>query len=398
MATRKRRAPAKKAPAKKTNSKISEAQKAASEKRIDQQDTLRGLAASERARQGQPAKRGYSVIDGPALQGAKPTAPKASPEKVLSKGDPGYTIPLDRTKASKQKGDADAPSGLLGLLSIDAPVKQQSAITDPSLYGGGNKNRAAKIAQLMNAVTETQTKNLRDKGNAIWMGAKQIQIRTAGPQRVDPETGKSTTTEQGGDQIYSKDQLMGWLADEAKVAQIKDAAIKAGLDVETYDDVAKLWASVLDTASTAYSMNGQKVTPWSLIQLRGKFAGPNGRAKDRVTTTTNIDEMAPDTARRMFETTAQQALGRAPTKAELDDFIAKAQTIAHDNPSVTRSVSKIGFDGNVESTVNTTTGGGVQDKVQSAAMDQARQSEDYAAYQAAGNYFPMLFEALKSPV
>lgn len=398
MATRKRRAPAKKAVAKKTsNSKITEAQKAASEKRIERQDTLRGLAASQNSQQ---AKTGYSVLDGPTskVKGANPTAPKPSPEKVISKGDPGYTIPLDRTKASKQPGDADAPSGLLAGLSMDMPVKQPSAITDPALYGSSNKNRAAKIAQLMNAVTETQTKNLRDKGNAVWMGPKQIQIRTSGPQRIDPETGKSTTTEQGGDDIYSKDQLMGWLADEAKVAQIKAAANKAGLDVETYDDVAKLWASVLDTASTAYSMNGQKVTPWAMIALRGKFAGANGRPKERVTTTTNIDEMAPETARQMFEQTVSQALGRGATKAEIDDFIAKAQTIAHNNPSVTKSVSQIGFDGNVESTVNTTTGGGVQDKVQSAAMDQARQSEDYAAYQAAGNYFPMLFDALKSPV
>jgi len=398
MATRRRRAPAKKAAAKKTsNSKITEAQKAASEKRIERQDTLRGLGASQTAQQ---SKRGYSVLDGPSskVKGANPTAPKPSPEKVISKGDPGYTIPLDRTKASKQPGDADAPSGLLAGLSLEAPVKQPSALTNPDLYGGGNKDRAAKIAQLMSAITETQTKNLRDKGNAVWMGAKPIKIRTAGPQRIDPETGKSTTTEQGGDDVYSKDQLMGWLADEAKVAQIKAAANKAGLDVETYDDVAKLWASVLDTASTAYSMNGQKVTPWAMIQLRGKFAGANGRPKERVTTTTNIDEMAPETARAMFESAAQQALGRSPTKAELDDFIAKAQTIAHDNPSVTRSVSQIGFDGNVESTVNTTTGGGVQDKAQMAALDAAKQSEDYASYQAAGNYFPMLFDALKSPV
>jgi hypothetical protein len=122
----------------------------------------------------------------------------------------------------------------------------------------------------------------------------------------------------------------------------------------------------------------------------------------RVSTSTTFDEMAPETARGMLEQTAQNLLGRAPTQSELEDFIAKAQTIARQNPTVTTTTSQVGFDGEVEqgTSQSVTKGGGqaVTDKAQAAAQDMAKQDEEYGAYQAAGTYFPLLFDALSSPV
>lgn len=407
MAPRKKpRRPVKKAVAKKANSKIGEAQKASVERRLE-----RDHPRSQPIRP--PDKRGsgdaYTVAEGSA-QGGNPSLSDAARNtgELASKA---MANPANKgVSGAGNRSLADAANKIVGLsapvmkqMQADAKVKreQQNALTQTDLYGGSNKTRAARLAAMQNAYTDTANGKLKEQGQAVWMGPKKVKIRNAGPQRFDPENGSSTTEEVGGDEVLTKSELMSWLGDEDKVNQIMQVAQKAGLAVETYEDAAKLWSSVVDMAASSYSLAGKQVTPWALIQLRGKYAGPDGRMKAKVSTSTNIDEMDPAQARLMFEQTAMQALGRSPSKAEVDDFIAKAQTIAHSNPTVTTTTAQVGFDGkaDTENSSSVTTGqGAAQAKSQLAAMDQAKQSEDYASYQAAGNYFPTLFEALQSPV
>lgn len=391
MATKK---PRKRTAKKTSNSKISEAQQAASEKRIENRDTLRGQSQSEQARLAQG--------------GPKPT--KLEPRTDTPMMGAGKGIDQEKIAARDNTAGKSITEAANKITGLAAPIasqwetnyKAKNPIANPSLYGVSNAKRATNLAERLDAINKVDVAGLKKVGKAVFMGS-QIQnakIRNSGPERFN-EDGSTTSTETV-DKTVSKDELLSWLSDETKVQQIKDAANKAGLAVESYDDIAKLWGSVVDQAATTYSLGGKKVTPWSLIQLRGKHVGPDGKMQDKITVSTSIDEMDPASARLMFEQTAQKALGRAPTKAEIDDFIAKAQTIAHDNPAITTTRQKVGFDGNAEADTQTsTTKGGqqvVQDKATVAAMDQARQSEDYASYQAAGNYFPMLFEALNSPV
>jgi hypothetical protein len=249
----------------------------------------------------------------------------------------------------------------------------------------------------MNAQTAQATQQIKTQGRAVWMGTKSIKIRSQGPQRMD-EGGKDYTMEKGGDDVVTKEELMSWLTDDAKVKQIMAFAQKAGLDVQTYDDAAKLWGSVVDMAASSYSFAGKQVTPWAIIQLRGKNSGPGGRPKDRLVTQKTIDEVSPADARLMFEKSAADQLGRSPTKAEVDDFIAKAQTIAKTHPDISYTTQHMGFDGNVESQDVRNSPGGSQSLQAQAALDQAKQSEDYSSYQAAGVYMPWLMDALASPI
>jgi hypothetical protein len=314
--------------------------------------------------------------------------------------------------ATPQPGDASKPTGLLaglttGIGSMQGEVKGQAAskpkyeAANPSLYGHSTAQSAANLADRITAVNAT-IQQQKQKGNAVYMGmdpnAPLVKIRRSGPERMD-EFGGTTEEQKAQELILTKDQLLGWLADDQKVAQIKAAAEKAGFTVGSYDDVSKLWTAVVSQAASAYSINSQKVTPWALISLRGKYL-VNGRPADRVTTSTSIDEMTPEEARLMAEDSATKLLGRAPTKQELDDFIAKAQTISKQNPAVTKTTHHYDITGNEESQTNVTTGGqqAASAKQQVALEDQMKQSEDYAAFQAAGNYFPMLFDALRSPV
>lgn len=411
MVTRakKPRRPAKKAPAKKatSNSKISQAQKAASEKRIEQ-DTLRGQAGADRASREQ--KNFQKDPNNPALQ-ARTNTPMASSGRGV---DQDKVAARDNVLGTSMQAAAAKIAGLAtGLQKQNKQdeakaanaASPKAAIANPGLYGVSNAKRATNLSDRIAAMNMTLAQ-LKQKGNAVFMGYNQpstgpAKIRTSGPERIDPETGKSYTEEKdaGGHLTATKDELLSWLTDDAKVQQIKDAATKAGITLDNYSDIAKLWTSVVSTAASAYSLSGKPVTPWALIALQGKYM-VNGRPADRVTTSTSVDEMDPAQARLMFEQTAQQALGRAPTKAEVDDFIAKAQTIAKQNPGVTTTTHHMGLDGNEVAQDSITKGGAdvVSAKAQVAAMDQARQSEDYQSYQAAGNYFPMLFDALKAPV
>lgn len=401
MATKRARRPAKKT-AKKTakkvaNSKIQEAQKAA-------QDTLKGQGDADR-------KKRLAAL------AANPNNPKLEPKTSAPMQNAGRGVPqekIDERDNKAGKSMAEAATKLAGLttglqkqaqqqreIAAQAAARSPSAVANPGLYGVSTAKRAANLSERITAIDQT-VQAQKQKGNAVWMGldpnAKTVKIRRSGPERMD-ETGGTTEEQKVGDLILTKDELLSWLTDDAKVQQIKAAAEKAGFTIQSYDDVAKLWTSVVSTAAQAYSVTNKKVTPWGLIALRGKYL-VNGRPADKVTTTTNIDEMDPAQARLMFEQTAQQALGRSPTKAEVDDFIAKAQTIAKQNPSVTTTTTKMNIDGTAGSSTSFSKGGAdvVSAKAQVAAMDQAKQSEEYAAYQAAGNYFPMLFEALRSPV
>jgi hypothetical protein len=394
MVTKRERRPAKKT-AKKTakkpasNSKIAESQKAAT-------DSLKAQSDAEKARLARLAALAKDPKN-PTLE-PKTNTPMASAGKGIDQG----SIAARDSQAGKNM--SDAAQKIVGLAQplVAQAQTEKRAISNPALYGKPAKDRAANLTARITAQQQAMSAANKAKGNAVYMGVetKKVKLPTIGPGRYDDSGSRTEDATTSAEMITSKDELLSWLTDEAKVAQIKAAANKAGIDVQTYDDIAKLWSSVVSTAASSYSLTGKKVTPWSILTLRGKYMGLDGKPADKVTTSTSIDEMDPAQARLMFEQTATQALGRSATKQEIDDFIAKAQTIAKQNPGVTTTTSKMGFDGNITDQTSRTTGGAdvVSAKAQLAAQDQAKQSEDYAAYQAAGNYFPMLFDALSSPV
>lgn len=393
----KKKRPAKRRPAKKT-SKIAEAQQAAV-KRRQERDTLRAQSASEAARRA-----------GAKITADKPTAPQSGTPKVYP-GDPNYPKAPDRTKTSGPGDSKPIKDPLLAGLSmatgVNDPATEQAVasrmrpLANPDLYGTASASRLQRLQDIRAAADQQKLRALSKNDNAVYMGPGKIRYRRSGPRRMD-EYGSDVETIVGGDDIQTKDELMSWLSDPAKVEAIKARALKAGLAVESYEDIAKLWQSVVAQAATTYSRTQKKVTPWALIEMRGKYVGPDGKMKDKVTVSTQIDEMDPAQARGLLEQTASQMLGRAPSQSELDDFIAKAQMIARNNPSVTTTTSRVGFDGEVETgtSQSVTKGGGaaVNAQAQTAAIDMAKQDEDYGAYQAAGTYFPLLFDALSSPV
>ena len=285
--------------------------------------------------------------------------------------------------------------------TIAANKANPNPLADASLYGANAQARADRLSALFDAKNQAKFTQLATAGKAVWMGYthNRVKLRNSGPERMD-ENGNDTTIVGAGDDVRSTDELMSWLADPKTLAQITDAAKKAGFDIQNYDDVAKLWQSVVTQAAQTYSSTKKKVTPWALMSLRGKTL-VNGRPQKKTGISTTVEEMDPAQAKVMIQNTLQQELGRDPKQSEIDDFISKAQTIAQQNPLVQHTSQDVGLDGNPDNTVEVTQSSGGQDvvnaKAQLEAQRLAESAPDYAQFQAAGVMMPWLNEALASP-
>lgn len=337
----------------------------------------------------------------------KKTDQKPKPGQVDPKDPAGRVLaqvqPKPGTAKQEKLGDgkslSQAANKIAGLASgiMQDKAKERAALADPSLYGKPMSQNQGQLDAIRNQRDQAANRLLASKGNAVYMGPASLKLRRRGPERVG-EDGGSLDQVAAGDDVRSKDVLMSWLSDETVFGQIKKRMQDSGLGVATYDDVAKLWEQVVNQAAATYSSTGKKVTPWALLALRGKNM-VGGKPASKTTTSTSIDEMDPANAKAMINKLASDALGREATPAEVEDFIAKAQTIVDQNPQVTQTTTNYGVTGDAESQVSHTSGGMsvAMNRAQQQAQDSLNQSSEHADYQAAGVIMPWLEQALSSP-
>ena len=385
MASRKRRAP---------ESSVVTAQRAASERRKEREQEAKQRQEDARKRAAQRPTQATSVVD--PRTGL--TIPAPGPNR------PGDPVGRGANLAAQGKSDAGLITGLFsGIGKSDptkpAPPEEKRSLADPALFGVSDRAIKKRIVDQRNAIQELKNKKLKAAGGAVYFGPKKEQIRR--PQRGGEFEGGTARIPASVevDDVRNKDELIAMLTDEGQFNEIKKRAQAAGLDVQGYGDVAKLWESVVKQAAAAYSTSGKKVTPWAIMQLMGKQA-VNGRPASKTTTSTSIEDLDPAQARLMVERSATELLGRAPTKAELDDFVSKAQTIAEANPRVTKTTTDYDFAGDPVNQTSTSAGGAevVNARAQVAAQDMMQQDEEYGAFQAAGVLMPWMFDALASPI
>lgn len=307
------------------------------------------------------------------------------------------------------RGLSEAANRIAGLASglmeeRKSAGEKQRALADPKLYGTSDKDIRARLTEQKNALADADInrKKAKEAGQAVYYGTKKTPVRRKQKKEGEFEGGfNRIPAEVDVDDVRTKDELLSWLTDETVFGQIKARMIDAGFpDDMTYDEVAKVWEAAVKDAAAAYSAVGKKVTPWQILSLRAKNLGPGGTPAAKVTTRTDIEELDPAQARLLIEKSATELLGRAPTKEELEDFIAKAQTIARANPRVTKTTTQFDVAGDPINQVSQSTGGMdvVTAKAQTLLDDELKQDEEYGAVRAAGFYMPAMFDALASPV
>ena len=226
---------------------------------------------------------------------------------------------------------------------------------------------------------------------------------------INTPTTTRETVEKTGDKHLTVSAALNqpymW-SDEEQRAQVANA-VKLGLlpAGSTFDDfVSRVWQGAVWRAAKTYdaSQGQRKVTPFDVIDMYGKEAqaglNPNDPNSPNFTgtkteTATSINQLSEGQAWAALRNTLSGMLGRDPSDRELRNFTYKMNGLAAANPTITHTTAQY-KDGQEVSRNSVTSGGFTTEDAAQAAYDNAQQSKEYGAYQAATSYFNSVLSAL----
>lgn len=291
------------------------------------------------------------------------------------------------------------------------------------------------------------------KPTAIYLGKKQLPTT---PDFSSPLNGKAsekayghnTGPVQGDLNTVMKEFANASIADQREMAALLAMAGYTGQSVDlshineyvqstTLPDIEAAYANLLQDAASRYGA-GQSITPNQLLQnaikyrlhaagvdwhgslndiwdnksnslkldlpgIRQSVVPKDGQTKTLTSTSVSRDIMDPQDAKGLTRAMLQQELGRDPTQAEFEDFVAMLQHAQHANPSTSTTSSTQRYDASLGQWVSagsdTTTHSGISAQgLQELAQEKAQQNPDWAEWQAVGTYAPALFNALGATV
>lgn len=171
----------------------------------------------------------------------------------------------------------------------------------------------------------------------------------------------------------------------------------------TFRSTAGLWNKAVDYARAA-AANGQKVTPWDVIDgiQSGKGPGSDGSGGSgggsftSTSTSTAYSKTSKSTGERLLNTVLSAYLGREASEKEIKNFMARLNGQEESTPTnvSTSTTTSSGSSSHSSSTSRSNTGVDPQQK----AIDFAKSRDDYAEYQYATTYMDAFLGALGSPV
>lgn len=249
-----------------------------------------------------------------------------------------------------------------------------------------------------------------------------------------PFYGREKDTTIPGDK--SADDVYNWIYDDKKRSQIISFLQDKGYEPKSMDDVEKIWKEAVGRASDSYMTSGgkKKMSPWDILDLYSPAGGKDGlpgkggsgdnsvdpfpwrgNSFTETSTTEHIQEMGPEQARGILTNALTDALGRAPTQEEIEDFASRANAIVSANPQRSETTSTYEWDDDASLDNEGQTQGGyrqtgsstrevgpsaeeVAAMVQNEAMDDSMENPEYGAYQASTTYYNALLQAIASPV
>lgn len=162
-----------------------------------------------------------------------------------------------------------------------------------------------------------------------------------------------------------------------------------------YAGAFRLWKTAAQEAGAFYTYGKKRVTPWKMLEMLGGFhGGPGGpgSAGPKTTTSTRKAFQIPSAqdAEGAVKTIFQGALGRDPSRGELDRYSSILVAKARANPQTIKTTTTVDPEGHSSSTSSTTGGFNVKETLQ----DEVQQTDEYGAYQAATTYMNALYSAL----
>ena len=253
---------------------------------------------------------------------------------------------------------------------------------------------------------DVNTKDLKDREEN-----RAANQRIDQQNKVERQLGNDPGRQKQGDRRVKEDTTatatqvknQPYLWDEQEVTEALKKFRRAGVPVETFDDLVQAWGSMVDRAAYTYSLSegAKKITPWDVLDMYKSEAKAAGSYIDyqekmngtQTSTTRSVAEISEGQAFTVLQDNLSRLLGRDPSDDEVKDYLHRMNSLAAANPSITRTVQKF-KNGEVVSTTNTTSGGFDAADMQMAAYEQAQGDDEYAETQAATTYFNALQSAL----
>lgn len=183
-------------------------------------------------------------------------------------------------------------------------------------------------------------------------------------------------------------------------------------DADDYSTLLKAWNEVIDETSR-FTAAGKKVDPWGVAKIiagtdndpgnpgsgrtrAGRERGFTG-SRSATSTNTQVDLTDGKTAKALVNQTLSKFLGRNATDEEIRAFTQTLHAAEKANPVTATTTTTDSFADGIQtgSKSSTTTSGGLSAAGKAQTLeDQATNLPEYASYQAAGLYAPLLFQAI----
>lgn len=185
-------------------------------------------------------------------------------------------------------------------------------------------------------------------------------------------------------------------------------------------DVLAMHQQFLQDAANQFNLYRRKITPTGLMkemlafrfgdQFNGDLGSINANtvgslgasgdslAGTHTSTQRSVDFMSPEDAKGLVRGMLQQQLGRDPTQAEYEDFLATIHGAERANPSVSKTTYTTDDQGSVTNQSTTSRGGLNQSGYEQLLYEKAKKMPSWAIWQAVGTYAPALYAAMDSPI
>jgi|GEM_PF-5378804 len=187
-------------------------------------------------------------------------------------------------------------------------------------------------------------------------------------------------------------------------------------DRSDYGTLLKAWSEVVQEGAN-FTAAGRKADPWAVARILAGTdndgGGPGGgqtRAgrergftgvRSATSTNTQVDLTDGATAKALVNQTLSKFLGRNASDDEIRAFTATLNDAERANPITAKTTTTDTFADGVqtESKSSTEQSGGLSSAGRAQTLeDRAVNLPEYASYQAAGYYAPLLFQAIGAPV
>lgn len=270
------------------------------------------------------------------------------------------------------------------------------ALPPPSPTTPGGSGGADPIQQLIGAVPGAG--NIFNGGGFNYSAASspndQVLVGFNGPGRTAASSASYQTISDLMKQAYGT-----W--DSKQIGKMGAQFVAAGWlqpgDESNFDKVSQAYQRVLEMTALM-NKAGRYVTPQDVMnQYLGTTSQPT-RPSSYSETTKSFDFTNPKSARALLKQSLQDRIGRDPTAAEQQSFMAALHQAERENPTVRTTKYKLDPATQQYQTTDTATEGGLDPQAYLGDYAEGHNQKEFGAYQAATTYFNALMQAIGAPV